>query len=172
MPRYRFQEELKEYFSDYQERAVSRGDNRRNIYVGFKVDKLERAKPHMDSAKPKLVLESRKSGLSDICGLAPAQYANSAGTPARKWDDVTTKLIDLDERQLHYLIPAQNNIVIDFDLRDETGEKNRDLNLEAAAEWPATYAEFSQGGNGVHLHYIDHGDVPKLSRDDAPGIEV
>lgn len=172
MPRYRFQEELKEYFNDYQERAVNRGDNRRCVYVDFKLDKLERAKPNVVAGKPKLVLESRKSGLSDICGLAPAQYANSAGTPARKWDEVTTKLVDLDERQLHYLIPADNHIVIDFDLRDETGEKNRDMNLEAAAEWPATYAEFSQGGNGVHLHYIYHGDVNKLSRDYAPGIEV
>lgn len=171
-PRYRFQEELKEYFSDYQERAVSRGDNRRCVYMDFKLDKLERNKPNVAAGKPKLVLESRKSGLSDVCGLAPAQYANSAGTPARRWDEITTKLVDLDERQLHYLIPADNHIVIDFDLRDETGEKNRDLNLEAAAEWPATYAEFSQGGNGVHLHYIYHGDVNKLSRDYAPGIEI
>lgn len=172
MPRYRFQEELKEYFNDYQERAVSRGDNRRCVYVDFRLDKLERNKPNVVAGKPKLVLESRKSGLSDVCGLAPAQYAGSAGTPARRWDEVTTKLVDLDERELHYLIPADNHIVIDFDLRDETGEKNRDMNLEAAAEWPATYAEFSQGGNGVHLHYIYHGDVNKLSRDYAPGIEV
>lgn len=171
-PRYRFQEELKEYFNDYQERAVSRGDNRRCVYMDFRLDKLERNKPNVVAGKPKLVLESRKSGLSDVCGLAPAQYASSAGTPARRWDEVTTKLVDLDERELHYLIPSNNHIVIDFDLRDETGKKNRDMNLEAAAEWPTTYAEFSQGGNGVHLHYIYHGDVNKLSRDYAPGIEV
>ena len=172
MPRYRFQEELKEYFSEYRERALGRDDRRRNIYSQFKTDKLERAKLNAATGKPKLVLESRKSGLSDICGLAPAQYASSAGTPARRWDEVTTKLVDLDERQLHYLILADNHIVIDFDLRDESGEKNRDMNLEAAAEWPSTYAEFSQGGNGVHLHYIYHGDVSKLSRDYAPGIEI
>lgn len=170
-PRYRFQEELKEYFNDYRERGGEHGDHRRNIYLDFKLEKLERAKPNVAS-RSRLVLDSRKSGLSDICGLAPAQYASSAGTPAQRWDEVATKLVDLDERQLHYLIPADNHIVIDFDLRDETGEKNRDLNLEAAAEWPATYAEFSQGGNGVHLHYIYHGDVSKLSRDYAPGIEV
>lgn len=172
MPRYRFQEELKEYFSEYRERALGRDDRRRNIYSQFKTDKLERAKLNAGTGKPKLALESRKSGLSDICGLAPAQYASSAGTPARRWDEVPTKLVDLDERRLHYLIPADNHIVIDFDLRDESGEKNRDMNLEAAAEWPSTYAEFSQGGNGVHLHYIYHGDVSKLSRDYAPGIEI
>nr|DAV83890.1 MAG TPA: DNA polymerase [Caudoviricetes sp.] len=171
MPRYRFQEELKEYFNDYRERGVERDDHRRNVYLDFKLEKLERIKPNV-AARPRLVLDSRKSGLSDICGLAPAQYAGPNGTPVKRWDDVTTKLVDIDERQLHYLIPADNHIVIDFDLRDESGEKNRDLNLEAAAEWPATYAEFSQGGNGVHLHYIYHGDVSKLSRDCAPGIEI
>ena len=171
MPRYRFQEELKEYFNDYRERGVERGDHRRNVYLDFKLEKLERIKPNV-AARPGLVLDSRKSGLSDVCGLAPAQYAGPNGTPVKRWDDVNTKLVDIDERQLHYLIPADNHIVIDFDLRDESGEKNRDLNLEAAAKWPATYAEFSQGGNGVHLHYIYHGDVSKLSRDYAPGIEV
>nr|DAV64659.1 MAG TPA: DNA polymerase [Caudoviricetes sp.] len=171
MPRYRFQEELKEYFDEYRERGIERGDNRRSVYVDFKLEKLERAKPNVAS-RSRLVLDSRRSGLSDICGLAPAQYASSAGTPARRWDEVTTKLVDLDERQLHYLIPPDNHIVIDFDLRDETGEKSREMNLEAAAEWPTTYAEFSQGGNGVHLHYIYHGDVSKLSRDYAPGIEI
>ena len=171
-PRYRFQEELKEYFNDYRERGVERDDHRRNVYLDFRLEKLERVKSNKAAGKAKLVLESRKSGLSDICGLAPAQYASASGIPGKRWDEVATKLVDLDERQLHYLIPADNHIVIDFDLRDETGEKNRNLNLEAAAEWPATYAEFSQGGNGVHLHYIYHGDVSKLSRDYAPGIEV
>jgi hypothetical protein len=171
MPRYRFQEELKEYFADYRERALGRDDRRRNIYSGFRVAKLERAggKP---SVANRLTLECKRSGLSDICGLSPAQYASDAGVPARKWADVTTKLVDLDERRLHYLIPADNHIVIDFDLKNNRGEKDRALNLEAAAKWPSTYAEFSQGGNGVHLHYIYHGDVSKLAQDYEPGIEV
>lgn len=170
-PRYRFQEELKEYFSDFRERALGRDDRRRNIYTGFKLEKLERAKPNV-AALSRLVLDSRRSGLSDICGLAPAQYASAAGTPARKWSEVTTKLVDIDERKLHYLQPGENHIVIDFDLKNDKGQKDRDLNLEAAAKWPATYAEFSQGGNGVHLHYIYHGDSSKLAQDHEPGIEV
>ena len=171
MPRFRFQEELKEYFGDFRERALGRDDRRRNVYYDFRVEKLERH--HGKTSAPrKLVLDSLVSGLSDICGLAPAQYASSAGTPAKRWSEVTTKLVDIDERELHYLQPGENHIVIDFDLKNEWGEKDRDLNLAAAAKWPATYAEYSQGGNGIHLHYIYHGDSSKLAQDYEPGVEV
>ena len=37
-----------------------------------------------------------------------------------------------------------NMIVIDFDLKDASGEKSYELNLEAASKWPATYAEVSK----------------------------
>ena len=171
MPRFRFQEELKEYFGDFRERALGRDDRRRNVYYDFRVEKLER-RHGKTSAPRKLVLDSLVSGLSDICGLAPAQYASSAGTPAKRWSEVTTKLVDIDERELHYLQPGENHIVIDFDLKNEWGEKDRDLNLAAAAKWPATYAEYSQGGNGIHLHYIYHGDSSKLAQDYEPGVEV
>lgn len=171
MPRFRFQEELKEYFGDFRERALGRDDRRRNVYYDFRIEKMER-RHGQKSAPRKLALDSRVSGLSDICGLCPAQYASEAGTPARRWSEVTTKLVDIDERELHYLQPGENHIVIDFDLRNERGEKDRDLNLAAAAKWPATYAEYSQGGNGIHLHYIYHGDSSKLAQDYEPGIEV
>lgn len=171
MPRFRFQEELKEYFNDFRERALGRDDRRRNVYYDFRVEKMER-RHGQKSAPRKLALDSRVSGLSDICGLCPAQYASETGTPARRWSEVTTKLVDIDERELHYLQPGENHIVIDFDLKNERGEKDRDLNLAAAAKWPATYAEYSQGGNGIHLHYIYHGDSSKLAQDYEPGIEV
>lgn len=171
MPRFRFQEELKEYFNDFRERALGRDDRRRNVYYDFRVEKMER-RHGQKSAPRKLALDSRVSGLSDICGLCPAQYASEAGTPARRWNEVATKLVDIDERELHYLQPGENHIVIDFDLKNDRGEKDRDLNLAAAAKWPATYAEYSQGGNGIHLHYIYHGDSSKLAQDYEPGIEV
>ena len=171
MPRFRFQEELKEYFNDFRERALGRDDRRRNVYYDFRVEKMER-RQGQKSAPRKLALDSRVSGLSDICGLCPAQYASEAGTPARRWNEVTTKLVDIDERELHYLQPGENHIVIDFDLKNDRGEKDRDRNLAAAAKWPATYAEYSQGGNGIHLHYIYHGDSSKLAQDYEPGIEV
>lgn len=171
MPRFRFQEELKEYFNDFRERALGRDDRRRNVYYDFRVEKMER-RHGQKSAPRKLALDGRVSGLSDICGLCPAQYASEAGTPARRWSEVTTKLVDIDERELHYLQPGENHIVIDFDLKNDRGEKDQDLNLAAAAKWPATYAEYSQGGNGIHLHYIYHGDSSKLAQDYEPGIEV
>src|SRR5262249_22724717 len=46
------------------------------------------------------------------------------------------------------------------------------LNIAAASLFPATYAELSQGGSGVHLHYIYDGDVDKLSAQYKEGIEV
>ena len=46
------------------------------------------------------------------------------------------------------------------------------MNLEAASVWPPTYAELSQGGNGVHLHYIYEGDPSELSSLYSEGIEI
>lgn len=63
-------------------------------------------------------------------------------------------------------------VVIDFDLKDENGEKSMEKNLEAAEKWPPTYAEFSKSGSGVHLHYIYTGDVSNLNYLYSEGIEV
>src|SRR5690606_17218579 len=72
----------------------------------------------------------------------------------------------------HYVKVPENLIVIDFDLRDADGDKSLERNLEAASAWPATYAELSKSGAGVHLHYYYDGDVARLSREYADGIEV
>ncbi len=73
---------------------------------------------------------------------------------------------------MHYVKVPLNHIVIDFDLKGPDGEKSADLNLKEAAKWPPTYAEFSKGGAGVHLHYIYDGDPEKLSRVYSEGIEI
>ena len=44
--------------------------------------------------------------------------------------------------------------------------------MEAASKWPATYAELSKSGAGIHLHYIYTGDASKLSRVYDEHIEV
>ena len=62
--------------------------------------------------------------------------------------------------------------MIDFDLKDEHGDKSLEKNLEAAAKWKPTYAEVSKGGNGLHLHYIWDGDISQLSNVFEPGIEI
>ena len=66
----------------------------------------------------------------------------------------------------------KRHIVIDFDIRDESGNKSLEKNIEAAKSWPKTYAELSKSGSGIHLHYIYTGDVSRLSRIFDEGIEV
>ena len=73
---------------------------------------------------------------------------------------------------MHYVKVPENLIVIDFDLKDENGEKSLEKNLDAASKWPPTYAELSKSGKGIHLHYIYEGDPDKLSRLYSEGIEV
>ena len=62
--------------------------------------------------------------------------------------------------------------MIDFDIKGDDGKKSFEKNLEAANNWPATYAEVSKSGAGIHLHYIYTGDVSKLSRVYDEGIEI
>ena len=106
------------------------------------------------------------------CTDCPAQYANSEDKPIMKWEKVTTKLSDLDTTKTHYVRVPENHIVIDFDIKNEKGEKCYERNVEEASKWPATYAELSKSGAGVHLHYLYSGDVSKLSRIYDQDIEV
>lgn len=71
-----------------------------------------------------------------------------------------------------YVKVPENHIVIDFDLKGGDGEKSFERNLEAAAQWPKTYAELSKSGRGIHLHYIYSGDPVQLSRIYDDDIEV
>ena len=67
----------------------------------------------------------------------------------------------------------RNHIVIDFDLKDENGNKCLERNIEAANKWPKTYVETSKSGQGLHLHYIWGGDNPEnLKRIYAEDIEI
>jgi hypothetical protein len=90
----------------------------------------------------------------------------------KKWDNVDTTLSDIDTHELHYVKVPENHIVIDFDIRDEIGKKCFEKNLEEASKWPATYAELSKSGGGIHLHYIYTGDVSKLSMVYDEHIEI
>ena len=110
--------------------------------------------------------------LDDILKDCPAQYASAKGTPLEKWDDVKSKLSDLDTHKLHYVKVPKNHIVIDFDIPDEEGKKSLERNIEAASKWPATYAELSKSGSGIHLHYIYEGDASLLSRTFDEHIEI
>ena len=113
--------------------------------------------------------------MDDICKDWPAQYANAEEKPLQAWDNVTTKLSDIDTHRLHYLfIPDEfkNYIMIDFDIKDLDGNKSYEKNLEEASKWPATYAELSKGGAGIHLIYIYDGDVNDLNPIYDKDIEI
>lgn len=172
-----FKEELKNYFKEYNERFnFEDGSRVRSYYSSFRTDIFETEK--MPEGKKEknisalIEFKEQESIFDKECSDCPAQYASSKETPSKKWDDVDTTLKQIDTSKTHYVKIPENHIVIDFDIKDENGNKSFEKNLEAASQWPATYAELSKSGNGIHLHYIYSGDVTKLSRVYADNIEI
>ena len=170
-----FKEELKAYFKEYKDRhQLEDGTRVRSYYIGFRSDRFEEEKKKEEDHKGEnyIQFKRQKSILDEELADYPAQYASKEGVPQSKWDDVTTKLSDLDTSKLHYVKVPLNHIVIDFDIPGEDGEKSFEKNLEAASRFPSTYAELSKSGSGIHLHYIYNGDVTKLSRIYDEHIEI
>lgn len=176
-----FKEELKNYFREYKERFRNDDDTRvRSYYSGFRTEKFEDEEREEIDRTLKNFEDVEYIDFGDYdsifdkeCAKFPAQYATSKETPSRKWDDVTTTLSDINTDRLHYVKIPENHIVIDFDIPDEDGNKCFELNLQEASKWPATYAELSKSGNGIHLHYIyTGGDVNNLSRIYSDHIEI
>lgn len=169
-----FREELKNYFKECQERPTLSDNSRpRNYYSGFKSESFEdKVVTQKVSTVQTICLRLDSSIFDIVCADCLAQYATSKETPTKKWENVKSKLAELDTHKLHYVKLPENHIVIDFDIPDENGNKSLERNLEAASQWPATYAELSKSGCGVHLHYIYTGDVSRLSRIYDEHIEV
>lgn len=172
-----FKEELKNYFHEYAEREQTPDGTRvRSRYRGFRVEKFGAENLAPSSAPqtqpPALGLKEQPSLFDQRFADCPAQYATDAGTPGVKWENVKTRLKSLDTSRTHYVKIPENVIVIDFDIPGANGEKDFAKNLEEAAKWPPTYAEVSQSGKAIHLHYIYEGDVTRLSRLYAEHIEI
>ena len=185
-----FRSELMNYFREFNERFTSdSGERARSYYSGFRTEKFETGESKSEEEtvgsegeskgatdeKPIpewLKMEAQPSVFDKECADCLAQKASSKETPSRKWDDVKTTLAKMDTSKLHYVKVPENHIVIDFDIRDETGNKSFQKNLEAAEKWPPTYAELSKSGAGIHLHYIYSGDPTKLSRIYDDDIEI
>jgi len=176
-----FKEELKNYFRNYEERfSMGDGSRVRNYYSGFRTEKFEDQAPEEKETSSSPVpahpsidfVDGAPSYFDKACGDCLAQYANEEGTPRRKWEKVSTKLSSLDTTKLHYVKLPENHIVIDFDIPDEQGQKSFEQNLAEASKWPATYAEVSKSGCGIHLHYIYSGDPTRLSRIYDDHVEV
>lgn len=178
-----FKEELKDYFELFEERHINEdGSKVYNYYSGFIKDKFQTKKPKKTKSESKLendwlVFKEQPSIFDQEMADCPAQYAeifDSSDKPAWNWDGMKVKLSMLDTRKLHYMLTPWNLITIDFDIPDETGKKNFELNRKAVYKYglPPTYAELSKSGQGIHLEYYYDGDVSKLSATLGEHVEV
>lgn len=175
LPRHAFREELKAYFSDYIEQKRIDGKAYRSVYWNFKKEVIDNNQIVINvesEQSEKLILDKEISIFDKECANCQAQYSNNNDTPNFNWDNCLTKLSDLDTRKIHFVRPNPNHIVIDFDLKDKDGNKDKEKNIEEASKWPKTYAEFSKSGAGIHLHYIYDGDPKELSRIYSNNIEI
>lgn len=172
MTKREFKHQLRQYYAAFYEQKKVGNVRKANWFSGLKTDMLEVVSDTEPEPAPMLELKETESLLDEMLADCPAQYANEHDTPMEPWDRVVTKLSDLDTSRVHFVRVPENHIVIDFDLKGIDNAKSIDANLQAAAEWPETYAELSKGGAGVHLHYIFDGDPSSLSPVYSPGIEV
>lgn len=170
MPQYKVREELRNYFDEFKDRATVNGATVRSYYSGFAAHPFRTKED--GEAVYSLVIEDTTSLFNLEYAHCPAQYAKDDGTPKTYWANVKTTLAEIDPTELHYVKAPENHIVIDFDIRDENGRKDLERNLQAASAWPATYAELSKSGGGIHLHYIYEGDASKLANDYSEGVEI
>lgn len=188
-PMYKFREELKSYFTEYHDRLTVDNTTMRSYYVGFTAQPFK-APLTQDAKTFSLVLEETESLFDKMYAELPAQYGKEDETPEKYWTDeermiqgelrkprpdqvVSTVLGEIDSTRLHFVRVPEHHIVIDFDLKDKSGKKSIERNLEAASLWPPTYAELSKSGSGVHLHYLyDGGDIGELAAVYSEGIEV
>lgn len=175
-----FKEEFKNYWEQFEDRYVMDDGTRiRSYYIGFRSDKFEKKKGKKHEVEIKddemswIIFKKQPYSVFDVqMEDCPAQLASEEGIPMTRWSNCKTTLKSIDTSKLHYVKLPENHIVIDFDIPDESGNKSLSKNLEAASKWPATYAELSKSGAGIHLHYIYNGDVDKLADHVDEHVEV
>lgn len=192
---HKFKEELKSYFKVFEPRKVVNGQVMTSWYSGFDTSKFVAARAIPVETTEEVVVEvmsldATDSLLDEELMHCPAQYGNRTGKgPLKYWSNTpvvngkqievsddkvcNTELSDLNTKKLHFVKVPANHIVIDFDLKGEDGSKSLEKNLAAASLWPPTYAELSQSGEGVHLHYNYVGpNLDRLALEFEPGIEI
>lgn len=179
LPKMEVRERLSDYFEEHlPEIHLEDGSHIRHYFRKFKKELFD--KELLTSTyeakkinKSWIEFKEQPSKLDILCSDEPAQYATDSGTPRYAWDYVVTKLKDIDTRKLHYVNWEDiHHIVIDFDLKDDNGEKSLELNLKEASKWPKTYAELSKSGKGIHLHYIYSGDPEDLAAIYSDCVEI
>lgn len=169
---------LQRFFTSYtKDTKDADGNRKRHWYRGFKYEEAfpeSKAKIKEESKSSIIELKSDidKSVLDEEAKDWPAQYTNEDGNPLKKWDNVTTTLKDINTTKLHFVKCPINHIFIDFDAKDENGNKDLKKNLELASKYPPTYAEVSKSGGGLHLHYWYDGDPTLLSPRISDDVEI
>lgn len=166
-----FQAELSNYFQNFHERLRIDGVSVRSVFSDFNINKVRPAEFNPNKSLS-LVMDQTESIFDKEYSNATAQLANNSGVPKSKWASVKSTLSDIDTSKLHYVIVPENHIVIDFDLKNDDGEKDVEKNLAEASKWPPTYSEFSKSGKGIHLHYKYDGDVNLLKNEFSKDIEI
>ena len=176
MKRFVVEDEAKNYFENYEDRPYVNGKQMRNWYSGLKLkkfqaeDKFDRKEEASEWQIPKwLNLKKQPSRLDVELANQPAQYGDEK--PTYSWKNCRTKLKDLDTSKTHYVQCPTLMIHLDFDKKNEKGEKDFLLNAKAASQYPETYAELSKGGQGIHITYYYDGDPNDLSRIIEEGVE-
>lgn len=175
--------ELKNYFNEFKEDTTIKTENGtthvRNIYIGFKKYKFHQSVSEKELSQNDNseydwleLFEVDECVFDDFLKDCPAQYANAKGNPKKKWDNVDTKMSDIDSSKLHWTRPPEKLVTLDFDLKNEKGEKDFELNRKAASRFPRTYAELSKGGEGIHLEYLYMGNPDELSYQIEENIEI
>lgn len=170
---FQFRDLLADYFLEFHEQIMIDGQRFRSYFKGLR--DLEQFSWKGSVPKPMLSwleMVATESLLDKVLAHMPAQYASDAGTPKRAWENVVTKLSEIDTSLEHFVKVPTEHIVIDIDLKDEHGNKSLEKCLEEAALWPPTYAELSRSGNGLHLHYEYDGEVSLLDPVHKDGVEV
>lgn len=195
----RIKNEMQRYYRNFYNKTTIDGEQVRNLFTGLRSELIFPELTDAERAQRFPVSSSRPDG-SDIedderagsnttgerlrmveagddifkhyARSFQAQYANNSGSPISKWDDVTGMLGELDTSKLHFVRMPANHIVIDFDLKGISGEKDLQRNIDAASKFPETYAEISKSGQGIHLHYTYAGDISKLAALYDDDIEI
>ncbi len=178
--RQEFRNELRPYFKEYfATYEYEPGQMCNGYFKGFKYEKFGYVQKEEENENDNsfdipdwLKFGRNDSALDAYLKDYPAQLTKEDGTPKVKWVNCNTTLKDISTNNLHYVKCPENLICIDFDIKDEKGNKDREANLKAASVFPKTYGEYSKSGAGIHLHYIYKGDANKLSRLYDNDIEI
>jgi len=189
-------EQIKNFFKEYHREFITpTGQRLQDVYIGLRLDKFDEeentfkeyieSNDHSDEnvygwlAFNMNAESGIRSNLDILLSNCHAQgvtiMENGNDRPRYKWENCRTFLKDIDTSQLHYVKSQDevpNLVTVDFDIKNDKGEKDFDLNLEAASKWPPTYAELSKSGKGIHLEYLYSGDVTLLDNKVTEDIEI